>query len=213
MGVDDGDVVGADQPAQSGEPGDARWMGSVEAVDGDSRLPDLVDQGVLPRQEIGDLDPVARPIEVTHGVDEQPLGASATQPFGQHQDADGAVCRLLAVHTRIRLCPRDGRDYPINSARTSAHWAPTTPISKRSRHRRRAAAPIADASPSTRLAPAARAGTSPGGTTTPVSPSATISATAPTSNATAGRPQSPASMSTPGIPSVRLARTTASAAA
>ena len=141
---------------------------SVEAVDGDAVVPDLVDERVLPRQQVGDLGPVAGRVEVAHRARDQPFGAAQSEALGQHQHADRVPIRTRldphaapAATALVREVPAasnigdrgraDLRQPDANSLSTSAHRSPTTPISKRSRHRRRAAAPIAPGSSRTRL--------------------------------------------------------------
>ena len=96
VGVHDPDVVGAHQLAEAGDPGDARRVAGVEAVDGNTVVADLVDERVLPREQVGDFGPEARRIEVSHRARDQPLGAAQPEALGQHQHAD-----RVPIRTRI----------------------------------------------------------------------------------------------------------------
>ena len=123
------------------KPGHAVARRRVEAVDRHAGGLDVAHEGVLPGQEVRDLDPEACAIEQPHGAVQQPLGAASPQALGEHQHTDRAARLRLACRSSPAVNVADAWPGPATSARRPAHSAPTTPISKRSRHRRRAARP------------------------------------------------------------------------
>ena len=59
-----------------------QWTGTPTLVD-------LVDEGVLPRQQVGDLRPDSGRDRGAGRTDQQPLGATPPEALGQHQDPTG----------------------------------------------------------------------------------------------------------------------------
>ena len=94
------------------------------------------------------------------GAVQQPFGSAATEALGEHQHTDGADPPSCSSCTPSpRSAPRYDPSRSVRSSslaassRRSTHRPATTPISKRSRHRSRAARPIEPSSASTRSQP------------------------------------------------------------
>ena len=93
------------QPPQGQGPAQIRAGGAPEAVD---RHPGGLhgrDQGVLARQDVGDLVVEVRPVPARHHVDEQALGAPQAQALDEEEDPGagrlGAAERAFSLVARV----------------------------------------------------------------------------------------------------------------
>jgi hypothetical protein len=90
VGVDHVEASAVDEPPQRAHPPDLGPAAvGPEAVHRHPLRFEVADQGVLPRQDVGDLHLEAPGVDVPDRVDEQPLGAASAEALGEPQHPPG----------------------------------------------------------------------------------------------------------------------------